>query len=66
MISHLRLKTPLGTLIKIVVEWYQLHAGIQQSVLEYTGNIEYIHCPWVDEVREFMRKAKVHMVCLLL
>ena len=63
IISHLRMKTPLSALIKIVVEWYQLHAGIQESALKFTDRIGYVHCPWIGELREFMRKTKTHMVC---
>ena len=63
LMSHLRLGTQLGTLMKIVLEWYQQQAGIQTSILRYLEDIDYVYCPWVAELRRFLRKARVWVDC---
>ena len=43
--------------MKIVIEWYQQQVGIQESVLRYLGRINYVYCPWLTELREFLQKT---------
>ena len=54
VISHLRMGSTLGDLIQIVLEWYQLSSGIQQSILDDTSPITYVYCPWVTTLRSFL------------
>ena len=52
IMSHLRAKSALGNLIHVVLEWYQLTAGIKRPILEETAPIEYFYCPWVHDLRK--------------
>ena len=53
--------TTPGSLIKFVVEWYQLSAGTQQSILQDTSPIDYVYCPWVAALRKFMHSTGTTM-----
>ena len=43
VMSHLKMKSTLGTLIQIVLEWRQITAGIQSPILDDTSRLQYVY-----------------------
>lgn len=54
LIAHIRSETPLGKACLILVESFQVNAGIFQSPLENTSHIPYVEAPWLDVIRGFL------------
>ena len=61
-IAHMRMKTTIGILIQIVLEWFQITAGVQTPILEDSSPLGYVYCPWVQALREFLRLTGTTLV----
>ena len=54
-LAHIRMKTTIGTLLRITIEWFQITAGVESPILESTDPLDYVHCPWIQALRSFLR-----------
>jgi hypothetical protein len=54
LMRHVRANTTLGQQIIIALRYYQLHAGIADSVLENTQPLPYMRFPWIDSLRQYL------------
>lgn len=61
LVSHLLMHSTLVTLIRIIIEWFQITAGTQTSILKETSPIRYIYCPWVQSLQHFLRKTNAKL-----
>jgi hypothetical protein len=55
LLSHLRSRSYLHDSIIILLESFQLSAGMQDSPLSITESYTHIHSPWIQSVRGFLR-----------
>lgn len=56
-LRHVRADTSLGQQLIIAIRYYQLHAGISESALEYTAPLPYVNFPWIDSLRQYLYQA---------
>ena len=52
----MRMGTSVGTLLEIVIEWYQIMSGTQEQVLKDTSPLDYVYISWITFLRKFLRK----------
>ena len=62
LIAHMRMGTSVGTLLEIVIEWYQIMSGTQEQVLKDTAPLDYVYCPWITSLRELLMKTGTHLI----
>jgi len=54
MVKQMRAGTSMGQISKIIVEHYQLMAGISKPVLEDTQRIPWSNSKWFDTAQQFL------------
>jgi len=54
VLKHLCTKTSIGHVFTIVLEHYQLLAGIADPVLEDTCTIPWCNAPWLNHLQQFL------------
>jgi len=54
LVKHLRINTGIGAVYRIVLQHYQLLAGLPTLILEDTRPIPWSNAPWIDTVRQFL------------
>jgi hypothetical protein len=54
LMRHVRANTTLGQQLIIAIRYYQLHAGIANSVLEDTQPLPYMRFPWINSLRQYL------------
>jgi len=54
LVKHLRINTGIGAVQRIVLQHYQLLAGLPTLILEDTRPIPWSNAPWIDTVRQFL------------
>jgi hypothetical protein len=57
LLSHLRSTSYIHDSIIILIESFQLIAGMQESPLIATRSYTHIHAPWIQCIREFLRNT---------
>jgi hypothetical protein len=66
LLKHIRLDQDLSTLLRIGIEWFQLHAGITRPILECCPDLEipYLEVGWFRALQTFLLcsiNAKLHL-----
>jgi hypothetical protein len=64
LLKHVRSDQDLSTLLRIGLEWFQLHAGVTRPILECPDlEIPYLEVGWYRELRTFLCSinAKIHL-----
>jgi hypothetical protein len=55
LLKHIRTNTALSTLLRIGLEWFQLHSGISRPILECPDlEIPYLEVGWYRALRNFL------------
>jgi hypothetical protein len=62
IISHLRAQSYLHPTFIILLESFQLSAGLIENPLFYTGPIQYVRSPWLLSLREYLNNIKASIV----
>jgi hypothetical protein len=61
LLKHIRTNTALSTLLRIGLEWFQLHAGISRPILECPDlEIPYLEVGWHRSLRNFLCSVNAH------
>jgi len=58
LVKQIRANTSMGQISKIIVEHYQLMAGILQPVLEDTRSLSWSNSQWLNTVRQFLSEIE--------
>jgi hypothetical protein len=58
LIQHTRIKSPLGDIMSINLDWVQLIAGIQQPIFEDTKSLYHLEGEWFISIREFLQATE--------
>ena len=61
LMAHLRTNKALGTIMHIVMEWYQITTRIREIVLLDTTKITYLYYPLVHSLREFLHRTRAEV-----
>ena len=64
LLKHIRSNQDLSTLLRIGLEWFQLHAGITRPILECTNlELPYLEPGWFNSLRQFLCSihAEIHL-----
>lgn len=56
VMGHIRSRSNLDTTLRVLLESYQIHAGMLTSALEDTSPHNYLRSPWVQTLREFLHQ----------
>jgi hypothetical protein len=61
IICHMNQNSPLGEKIRMILNWIQLHTGVEVGYLENQNPLLYIQNTWFTEVRRFLIKSNAKM-----